>query len=184
MIIGIVSLAYEIPVRGKRLREIGLLKLFLIAFVWGAVTVLMPAVHAGWHWQSANVWLLLAERSLFILAITLPFDLRDVLIDRLLQVETVPSRIGPKATIRLSVGLLAGAWWLELIRVLFFQHTALMHWQPLVGLGVALLVATVLIVRKPQMDDDTYYFGLLDGMMLLQAVLVWLSVTLLPVVPW
>lgn len=182
--IGLISLAYDIPIGNRRLRTTGILKVFLIAFVWGAVTVLLPAVHAGESLQSANVWMLMVQRSLFILAITLPFDLRDVLIDREVQMETVPARIGHKATISLSVWLLAGVWLLEVVRIFFFHHTALLLWQPLVGLSVALVGTAWIIYRKPTVDDDVYFFGMLDGSMLVQFLLIWLSVTLLPAVPW
>lgn len=176
--IGVVSLLYDVPIGRLRLRDLGLIKIFLIGIVWASVTVWLPAFHAGLPLSDADVWLIWAQRLLFILAITLPFDIRDILIDKALELSTIPRLIGAEASNRLSGWLLAGALGIEVIRV-FTTHTAgLIFWQSVLGLMVAYTVTLVVIrLRKPHYGDG-YYLGWLDGMMLLQFVCLWLATQL------
>jgi hypothetical protein len=183
-IIGVISLGYNVPLGKKRLRAMGLLKIFLIAITWASVTVLMPAVHSGMSLHQGNVWMVWLERTLFILALTLPFDLRDVLTDKVVALTTVPTLIGKQATIRLSLFLLVGVWLVEFVRMFFFHHTALLLWQPLVGITGALIVTTWLIYQRPRIDEELYFYGLLDGTMCLQPLLIGAAVEFLPAVPW
>jgi len=75
----LISLGYAIPfVSGKkRLRDFNYIKIFLIAIVWSWVTVLLPAIEIDKIW-TPEIWMVAAERSLFIFAICLPFDIRDM----------------------------------------------------------------------------------------------------------
>lgn len=80
---GIISLLYSIPFKmGQKtlitLRQIPYLKIFLIAFVWAAVTVFIPVVNYKKPLYSLHVLSVFLERMLFVLAITLPFDIRDM----------------------------------------------------------------------------------------------------------
>lgn len=97
----LVALSYAAPiVRRKtefiRTREIGLWKIFLIAVVWAGMTVVLPAVdHLGLQQVTEpKSWWLGMERALFILAITIPFDIRDLVNDAKKGVRTIPSSIG------------------------------------------------------------------------------------------
>lgn len=173
VVIGAISLLYDIPIGHKRLRDIALLKIFLIALVWASVTVWLPAFHAGMTMYSTNVWMIWGQRLLFILAITLPFDVRDILIDKAYALVTIPRLIGADASDRLSGWLLVVALGIEMLRILIVHHAALIFWQPMVGL-LAAYVATLVVIRIRQPGwGDSYYLGLLDGMMILQFLLIW-----------
>jgi len=178
VVIGGISLLYDVPIGKQRLRNMGLIKIFLIGLVWASVTVWLPAFHAGLPLGSADVWLIWAQRLLFILAITLPFDIRDILIDKALDLATIPRLIGVEASNKLSGWLLAGALGLEVARV-FTAHTAgLIYWQSVLGLMLAYTLTLVVIrLRKPHFGDG-YYLGWLDGMMILQFVCVWVATRL------
>lgn len=97
----LVAVAYAAPiVRRKtefiRIREIGLWKIFMIGAVWAGMTVVLPAVdHYGLQQLTEpKSWLLGVERFIFIIAITLPFDVRDLVNDAKKGVRTIPSTIG------------------------------------------------------------------------------------------
>ena len=60
----LVSLAYVLPLlyQGKRLRDIGMLKIFLIAIVWAIVTVLLPAIEMNIPFSHYNCTLAFGTR--------------------------------------------------------------------------------------------------------------------------
>ena len=72
------------------LREIPLLKIFLIATSWSSMTVLIPLLYLGY---TIDYYLIshLLRIFLFIIAISIPFDIRDLHLDK---VNTIPKYIG------------------------------------------------------------------------------------------
>ncbi len=90
------TLFYAVPIypTRKNLRSIATLKLFLIAFSWAGVTVLFPMIQNEVYF-SMEVWILFLQRFLIILAITIPFDLRDLNYDKF-DLKTLPQLIGIK----------------------------------------------------------------------------------------
>src|SRR5690606_30678237 len=92
LIMGVMGMAYNIPVlqdttTGQRfgLRQIPGLKLFYIGLVWAMSCVLLPvaeAHHDGWLVQWFPVMQLMCWVFLFIVVITIPFDIRDIYQDR------------------------------------------------------------------------------------------------------
>ena len=116
-IAGVVSLLYPIEIKWRhqsfRLRDIPFLKIFLIAFVWSYMAVIIPKVEwLGWDvlgWK--DIWYFLLQ-FVFILVITLPFDINDYRIDQLTSVKTIPGWIGipysKLLTICLSIVYVAG----------------------------------------------------------------------------
>ena len=169
--LGVISLAYSLPflVRGDkklRLKDVPGLKIFLIALVWGCVTVVLPALDAEVSPLDADVMWASVERILFIFAITLPFDVRDLARDRQSGIRTLPMALGAQKTRWLAVGLMA-----------VFCAVALGHyglqWQaptvPMLAAGVLTLVA---LWFSDQVRSELYYVGVLDGTMILQGALV------------
>lgn len=68
--LGILTFFYSMPVSGNKnssfkLREVPYLKIFLIAFVWSALTIFLPAIQAEEKILSIPVELLFAERFFF-----------------------------------------------------------------------------------------------------------------------
>jgi hypothetical protein len=72
------------------LRSIPFLKIFLIALVWSYVTCLMPLLYYN---IQIDYYLMdcLLQRFLFVLAVSLPFDIRDMKVDR---IRTIPNTVG------------------------------------------------------------------------------------------
>jgi hypothetical protein len=76
----IMTLFYVIPIRGvfsssTSLRTVAGIKIFLIAFCWAGVTVVFPLLNYD-SALSVDMLLLFVQRFLFVIAITIPFDLR------------------------------------------------------------------------------------------------------------
>lgn len=162
------SLGYVLPIFGKnkklRLRDISGLKIFLVAFVWAYVTVLLPALELE-MWNEQVAWMFI-ERSLFIFAITLPFDIRDLKVDRHNSVQTIPAWIGIPQTIVLSRILL-----FFFAVVAFFNYTFLSF----IALAVSAISTIYFISISPKQSQDYFFTALIDGTMIIQFLLVFLS---------
>lgn len=165
----LLSLLYVIPVfRGRRLRDFHYLKIFLIAVVWTWVTVLLPAAqqHVLGQWA---VILMAGERLLFVFAITIPFDIRDLHIDRHTQVYTLPSQLGIRRALSIAIVLLlvaGGVSWLS-FRLDVYSTTMWAGWL------LSAAVAAGLILGTTPQRSDYYFTGWLDGTMILQFMLIY-----------
>ncbi len=111
-----------IPRQGKwlRLRDVPGLKVWLIALVWTFLTVC--TVDNFLNAEPLKASFLLVSRFLFLFAITMPFDIRDMEHDRSNGVVTMASMLGTARTLVLSRSLLAvfalmavAAYWLAFI---------------------------------------------------------------------
>lgn len=100
---GVISLAYVLPFfSGKRrLRDIGMIKIFLIAFTYAILCVLLVHVEEGYSFDK-HTCLLLIEKALFIFAITIPFDVRDLEVDKISGTTTLPKRLGWRPAVKLA----------------------------------------------------------------------------------
>jgi hypothetical protein len=79
---GLATFFYIVPIgrNDANLRSVASIKLFLIAITWAGVSVLFPLVHAKVEVNS-EVFLVFIQRTAFILAVAIPFDIRDVQFD-------------------------------------------------------------------------------------------------------
>lgn len=87
-------LMYNFPIfpRDRNLRSLGLLKVIIVAFTWTGVTVLLPyfADQELWLWDT---YVLALQRFLFILAMMIPFEIRDMYLDPP-GIKTLPRKFG------------------------------------------------------------------------------------------
>ena len=90
----IATVFYVLPIKNKAigLRQVPALKLILIAFSWVGITLYFPLQEVG-HLDVSNQWLYFVQRLLFIIAITIPFDIRDAQFD-LPELATLPQVFG------------------------------------------------------------------------------------------
>ena len=160
-----LALLYSVPLplprqagpAGRRaLREIPLLKAWLVAYVWAAVTAGLPALALGR--PLAEAWPLLGQRLLLVLALVLVFDIRDFSRDQAAGLRTFPALLGVAGTRWLGIGALALS----------------------VGLGlgrgenpVALLLpagcAAAAILGATETRHDYYFALFTDGVLLVRA---------------
>ncbi len=170
--IGLITLLYSLPLfksRGNylRLREIPFLKIFLIAFVWSTTTILLPLIESGNPYNKAHILFMLIERFLFIFAITVPFDIRDIIHDKQVGLKTFPVIIGEKRSI-----LFAN------IALFLFSLLCIFHYQNITFpfLTTAFLLSAIVAIfflnSKKVQKLPYYHYGILDGTMLLQGLLV------------
>jgi hypothetical protein len=87
------------------LRKYGWLKPIIIALVWGGIGTLIPEwwASASLHQPyipSSSALLLLLQQGLFILALSILFDVKDYAADHNLQIKTWAIRVGPGQLLR------------------------------------------------------------------------------------
>jgi hypothetical protein len=110
----VLTFLYAVPFLSgfdKTLRQISYLKIIVVAIVWAGFTVLIPSVEAGEE-ISLKLLLLLVQRFLIVVVLTLPFDIRDVKYDAI-SLQTIPKRIGIEKTKRVGLGLMIFALLIE-----------------------------------------------------------------------
>ena len=170
--IAFLTMLYSIPFLGKkkglfRLREIPYLKIFLIAFVWAFATIILPLIQANHEIFSKNIFLLIIERFLFIFAITIPFDIRDIEADKQDGLQTIPLLLNERRSFILSYIVLLISF---SISFLHYQSQNLMY--IVYALGISSLSTLIFLFHKKIRNSQYYHYGILDGTMLLQGLLV------------
>ena len=165
----LISLAYVLPfLKGKRLRDLNYIKIFLIAIAWSWITVYLPALELGMG-RNIPMMIMALERAFFVFAITLPFDIRDLEIDLFNGVQTIPARWGLKATKLLSLACLLAMMALAWLNF----HIDVYSPGQFGALALSAITTYALVTAAGQVKHDYYYTGVLDGTMVLQFVLVW-----------
>lgn len=97
---GGISVLYPIPLLkplgiSTRLRDFPFVKIFLIAFVWSVTSVVLPALENNMNLlERRDVLVVLAAQFIYILFITLPFDINDAEVDKTSGIKTIPSVLG------------------------------------------------------------------------------------------
>ena len=171
---GLLAVGYNVPFLTLNQQKIGLrnipgIKLFLIALVWSISCVLLPIVELPPHFQAgispAETLLLVAKRFLFIAAITIPFDIRDLFQDKLYALKTIPVMLGERKAYLFCQFLLL----LYLLLLLLFNQATS---TDILALGLTLVLTGWLIFKSGIRKNEYYYFLYLDGTMLLQYCLM------------
>lgn len=164
----LLALLYVLPVwKGYRLRDLHYVKIFLIAITWSWITVFLVALELGMTW-STPMYVMLLERVFFVFAITIPFDIRDLEIDAFNKVKTLPAALGVRSSQRLG-GLSLGLMLLLAALNYYWDVYAL---NDLVALVVSACLSGLLIFLSDRTRHDYFFSGLVDGMMVLQFLLV------------
>ena len=116
---------YSVPFlfQRKNLRSMTNLKLFLIIITWAGVTVLLPLKNAEIQFSN-DVWLIFIQRVLFLFAIIIPFDIRDLDFDNP-EIKTLPQTLGVKKSKIIGVVALFLFFMIELVRGLKTESTLL-----------------------------------------------------------
>ena len=100
-----ISLLYiQSMSEGKNLREVPLLKIFLIALVWTLSIVILPLLNCSILDQNSII--ILIGFFLFMMAQIIPFDIRDINNDRLDDLKTIPILLEEKKSKWIAIGIL------------------------------------------------------------------------------
>lgn len=177
--VGALGLGYTFPIipsrKGwKRLRDIYWLKTFWIAFAFSWLTTFLPVLYTQ---PLASLWkpevlFIFSRGLLFLFAICIPFDIRDMEFDKRKGVITLPVKFGAQYARYIAVGLLLCFIILAALDFLCFNLNA----GPTVGLLVSALI-TILLLGLAKTRQTAILFSLLyDSAMLLQWLLILLCI--------
>lgn len=167
---GFLSLFYVVKLpwnNSKNLRDIPSLKIFLIGIVWALTATALPYVNID-NTQSLFPWLLLVAQFVFIIGITIPFDIRDIILDDS-EKKTIPQLLGEKGAIGLAV-------------ILILINTAIIFvYAPnaFLTISVGTIISVWLVIKSNRNRSDLYFSFLVDGLLLLQPMLLLIDLTFL-----
>lgn len=167
-VLGLFTLFYALPLFGgsKNLRNLSGLKIFVIAFVWAGVTVLLPLVNHINLWQ-LDVVLVFLQRFFLVLALILPFEIRDLRYD-MVQLRTIPQKFGVQGT-RIFGVLMMGVF---LLLEIFKTATSLVNAISMIF--VAMLV--IILLKYSTLRQSRFYASFwVEGV----PILWWLFLTVL-----
>ena len=172
--LALVSVAYSLPIFSIHDKHFGLrnipgVKLFLIAAVWSLSCVLLPILELESSIEASVTMndsiLLIAKRFLFIAAITVPFDIRDLFQDKTNELKTIPVILGESKALFICQGLLA------IYLVLLFLFTKSID-SNFLGLTLTIILSGWLIFKSKWQKNEYYYFFYLDGTMIVQFLML------------
>jgi len=149
------------------MREISYLKLPLISFVWAIATVLLPLYLNGLEGRVEIIIVLavVLSRCLYISGLTIPFDVRDLEIDRL-DMKTVPQTIGVDSSLCWAM-ILVGA-----SAILWFGLIASESINIYVGVALGIHAIITIPFVSPRFAgikrSEIYHSLILDGLILFQ----------------
>lgn len=150
---------YSFPIyKGKGLRHIPGIKIFLVAGVWTLITAWLP-IQLAVQLDDTTKTYLLADRFCFILLLCIPFDIRDLKFDEA-TMKTIPQVIGARTALYLSMALALALAFLPLwLAPDLFPPAVILY-----GAVIFCLYQTLYVGSK------LYHLLVLDGLILLQAV--------------
>lgn len=139
------------------LRVVGWLKTIIVGVVWSIV--LMTPFSLTW---SGDELLLSTVIALFIIGLTLPFEIHDEAFDRMAHpaMKTVVHRLGIRNTIWLSIGC-------------FVVVGLLSAYLGIISGVIMSLVCTGFVMQCQEQTPEAYYYFLLDGMMATWFMIEW-----------
>ena len=157
-----ISLIY-MGIEKFSLRAFWFFKTQLVAFVW-AIFILGIALGDDWlSYQITGIFVWFSAVFFLILALTIPFEIRDWKVDKLApKLKTIPMVFGLKGTLVLSLVHLI----LSLLIFLLYSATAIML--------IPLFTVMGIVIYSLNQDSPEYkYTLLLDGLIILVFPLLW-----------
>ncbi|MBK9105034.1 MAG: UbiA family prenyltransferase [Saprospiraceae bacterium] len=159
---GIIAFTYVIPFLsgGRRLRDLGWAKIVMIGFSGSWLTAVIPLG----YFTEASIQMIVIhglERMLFIMLLTIPFEIRDLHLDRSVGLITIPEKLGRKRTSRIAIILCIAV--ISLSGLAAFQYFNLAY---VIAMSLTSLLVIPLIHFSYAIEDDYFFGGLMDGLMI------------------
>ena len=174
--ISLLSLSYSVPLiprNGKRIRtrEVFVYKLSVIAICWALVSVIVPIWEENLIVQPMILWAQVLMIALFVFALCIPFEIRDVNVEKSRGIKTIPIVVGIRRT--KFIGLLA------LLFSMFLQYfiytEGAMSGLTLIALLISSVLSIALVLGADDEPSDFYCKFYIDGLMIVQFLLVFVS---------
>ncbi len=156
---------WEVPgLKGKNLRDIPGIKIYIIALIWVLVCSLLPVLVDSHPITTQILWLFISH-FLFMVSIIIPFDIRDIHLDEDTK-KTIPQVIGELRARYLSIALLVSS---QIILFLEYKN---------MGSLIFAFISIIILYKANSKRHDMYFSALTDGLLILQTLLLWIFLSL------
>lgn len=159
-----LSLLYSIPILGirkkYRIRESVFVKIPLLALVWALATVVIPLAEQNIYLESAFVLQQVGSGFLFVFALCIPFEIRDLESDKSDHVKTLPSVFGEKETKKLGS--------IFILMEIVLHHFMELQSSYIIALDLSSVLALILIFARSPKSNGYFYQLFVDGTMLVR----------------
>lgn len=174
---GVMCIMYIYKIRFRKfvfeIRNIPLLKNLWLAIIWALLTVWVPLSFyhhpIGFHDEAGYLFL---RRFFFILAIAIPYDIRDYRKDQANRLQTLPVTIGIQKTKMIAIialicftGLVFQTSWNSGDGNVMIHKTSLAFY-------ISIFITGIIILFTNTRKKKYFYSLVLDGTMILQFMLV------------
>ncbi|MEQ9063985.1 MAG: UbiA family prenyltransferase [Vicingaceae bacterium] len=167
---GIFSIAYSFPIKvGSRwhnLRTIPFGKLPSIVFVWTLMSVVFPLGFESLGCMDYTLIVLL--RIFFLLAITVPFDIRDMEADRIEGIKTIPILVGWRRSRSISLLFIA----LFSVVVIMAVQISVLSMTKGLALIFSAILTSFLISRTSPVSLPSHFTFSVEGLSLVQTLIL------------
>ncbi len=171
IVLGGIAFLYSFPVlpfaKGKRIKDYGLLKIITLALLWTLVTVWFPVSNMP---VNTSIFLLVfGKRFIFMFVLCLLFDMRDIEIDKRENIKTLAVILGKKKSY-----LTAYAGLFLFLVMSLFQYVYWGDARVFIAMIISAALTFLTIEFTKKTNSDLVFLAGIDGMMLLQALLVYI----------
>jgi 4-hydroxybenzoate polyprenyltransferase len=176
--LALLSVGYSLPILPttngwKRIRDIPGIKIFIVTGVVTLLSSTLPLMSNST--AEVDIWLFGLERWLFLLAITIPFDVRDVLLDKKWNLQTIPLLLGTKNAMRLAIGLIYAS---MAVHIAHFFLTDILTTEIVFATLVAGGFTHFILMDFENRNSYLYNAWMIEGSMMYHFAFVTLSVVL------
>lgn len=99
----LVSILYVVPVfKRENLRNATGFKVFCVAFVWTGITVVFPLLEAEYNYNGIQLFGYVLHRFICVFVLMIPFEIRDIAVDKKSNLHTIAIRFGSIRTKQLG----------------------------------------------------------------------------------
>jgi 4-hydroxybenzoate polyprenyltransferase len=165
---------YSLPLLRVKLpgfiRKAGFVKTLLLAFTWTFVTAYLPIQQAGINTEASLSLLLLFQRFIFMLVLCLIFDCRDAATDKIIGLHSLATDLKP-VLVNWIFYILFGL--LCIVNILFYING--LSLSESVALFLITIICFFVYLFSFQKRGYFFYYFLVDGLMILSAVLTALA---------
>ncbi len=148
----LLVITYVVPIiRQKNLRSVNYLKIYLVAICWGLIVVVTPSIHFKIDF-SIVLFCQFVQVLILIIALIIPFDIRDMQHDNL-ALQTIPQKWGVFKAKSIAILLLLG----YLVIDVFFLERHSLLWS-----SVVIVIITIGMILSMSKNPIKYYcsFGI------------------------
>ena len=171
-IAAMIAVGYNLPLKTNknntfRLRQIKGLKVFLIAFCWTFVTVYIPINF--YFVNKISLAIVLINHFLFVAVLSLLFDIKDLQKDKANSLHSIPILIGERRAYQM----------IRFVFAFLFMSTCLLYANfgksTTAALLLHMLFSYFVIFKFKSRHQNFYYTVLIDGLLISQALVVWIA---------